>query len=494
MPSLWYDEVATVVSATRSWPELWRMLGTVDAVHALYYAGMHFWFELVGYSPVTLRLPSAVATGLAAGGLVVLGRLLGGRRLGVLAGLAMSVFPRVTWMGTEGRSYALGTALAVALTLVFVAACRRASRPFRERALWWAGYAVLAAVAASVFIYLALLVLAHGFTVLHAYAAERVAVLRMRRQTAPERAQATARWLLGWSLSASVAGLVSIPFALVVIGQSGQVQWIDPISSRTFHGVFVTQLFYKNYPFTWTAWALVALGLVVLATRRSRRASVMAAPLRSAPTLAQVAIPFAVVPTVALIVASVVIEPLYSPRYLTFTAPAVALILAAGVAGLARRRIIALVMACLVVLSLPQIVAQRMPEAKQESSWAEVAELIASERAEQPLGLAEAVIFGPVRRHPTATSRVLMYAYPHAYEGLDDFALKTPAAESGRLWEERYRVRDRLDELDGVDVVWLVTSNKQDWRPGITERLEPLGFTLDEQWNPTNVYVLRYVR
>src|SRR5690242_10159314 len=36
-PSLWFDEAATISAATRSLPELWRLLHNIDAVHGLYY-------------------------------------------------------------------------------------------------------------------------------------------------------------------------------------------------------------------------------------------------------------------------------------------------------------------------------------------------------------------------------------------------------------------------------------------------------------------------
>ncbi|OZB84722.1 MAG: hypothetical protein B7X41_14955, partial [Microbacterium sp. 14-71-5] len=33
VPSFWGDEAASIMSASRTWPELWRMLQTVDGVH-----------------------------------------------------------------------------------------------------------------------------------------------------------------------------------------------------------------------------------------------------------------------------------------------------------------------------------------------------------------------------------------------------------------------------------------------------------------------------
>jgi mannosyltransferase len=262
----------------------------------------------------------------------------------------------------------------------------------------------------------------------------------------------------------------------------------------------VTQLFLSNPWFATAAWSLAVLGAIVLAL--GRRAPAHAAPLTAAPspfapTLAQLAVPWAVVPPLGLVVMSVLMDPLYSPRYLTFTAPGVALVVAVGAVTVGRDRRTALILVLLAALSLPTYIAQRQPEAKQNSSWAEVARIVAAERASTEAnapGTREAVIYGPVRKHPSATSRVISYAYPDAFEGLEDFTLKTPAGETGRLWEERYRVRDRLDELEGVDVVWLVTSDRQDWRPGIKARLAPLGFTVDKEWDLSYVNLLRFER
>ncbi|WP_188888867.1 hypothetical protein [Curtobacterium luteum] len=98
VPSVWYDEAATVTSATRSWVALGREVPHVDVVHALYFAVMHVWFAVVGYSPFTLRLPSAIAVGTTAALVVLLGTPLAGQRVGLVAGLLFPLLPRVTWM------------------------------------------------------------------------------------------------------------------------------------------------------------------------------------------------------------------------------------------------------------------------------------------------------------------------------------------------------------------------------------------------------------
>jgi mannosyltransferase len=187
-----------------------------------------------------------------------------------------------------------------------------------------------------------------------------------------------------------------------------------------------------------------------------------------------------------------VLTPVYSPRYLSFAAPAAAILMAVAVTALPRRWLrVTAVLAC-VALTAPGYVAQRLPEAKQESSWNEVADLIAAERAREPAGIGEAIIYGPVRQHPSATTRVIAYSYPDAFEGLVDVKLETPGAETGQLWETRYPLREVTDRFEGMDTVWLVTSNKQDWRPSVTAKLSALDYSLHAEWNLTGVNVLRF--
>ena len=483
-PSLWFDEAATVSATMRSWPELGRMLHNVDAVHGLYYAGMHLWLDLVGYSPIALRLPSAVAVGVAAALIVLLVRTRAGRGTAVLAGVAFCLLPRVTWMGTEGRSYALTAALAVALTLIFLAAWRRGPAPRRIRALWWTLYAVAAIACTLVFIYLAFLVAAHGATALWT-------VWAGRRRDRAVRASFT-----GWAIAAGSAAILLLPFALSVVRQSGQVSWIAPISWGTWNGVFVTQWFYLNPPFAVVGWVLVALGILflILAGRRIRSTGAGVPRLLSGnPSLLAIAVPWLAVPTIGVIVASLLVSPLYSPRYLTYCAPAVAILIGVALDRLRRRWLAVTAVLLLAALAAPQYVAQRQPEAKQNSSWSEVASLIESERAARP-GENAAIVYGPVRQHPAATTRVIAYSYPDAFAGLLDVKLKTPAAETGQLWETRYPLDEVTDRFDGVDAVWLVTSNKQDWRPSVTTKLAALGYSLTEEWALTGVNVLRYER
>ncbi|NII51508.1 glycosyltransferase family 39 protein [Frigoribacterium endophyticum] len=523
VPSVWYDEAATVVSATRTWGQLWTMIHTVDLVHATYYAFMHLWFDVFPYSPTSLRVPSALATGAAAGFTVALTRILVDRRTAVVAGLLFCLLPRVTWMGGEGRSYALSAMFAVALTLVLVVAARRTSedgvaRTRRSVALWWVAYGVLAVVAAAFFLYLALLVVGHAVTmivrvvrdhrdqrdqvgrvdewartgsvvVVPAGAAAGSATGPLRTATqlggvVRDSVRSSRRAFVGWFGGAVVAGLACLPLAWFISGQNGQVSWIERPNFDTLRGVLVTQWFIGNENFAVFAILAMASTLVVLALRL----------VPAARGFAEVVLPWLVVPTVGLVGVSLVVDPLYSPRYLTFGTPAVAMTMAVAVAAIPWRRVIALVLLVAVVLTTPSWLEQREPEAKDSAAWDQVAALVARERAEEPAGTAEGLVFGPVRRHPHATSRIIQDTYPAAFEGMSDFTLETPGAETDGLWETQHDLGDVLDRTADLDVVWLITSDKQDWRPRVTDELGSVGFHLDEEWSLTRTNVLRYTR
>lgn len=460
IPSIWYDEAATIISTTRTWPQLWAELGNVDAVHGLYYALMHIVFDVVGYTPFTLRMPSAIAIGGAAALVVILGRQLSRSWLGVFAGLAFVLLPRVTWAGTEGRSYAITALLAVGLTVVFV----KAQSSHRRR--WWVAYSALAALSGTVFIYLALVVLAHGVTIGWRLIRRHPMALYFARR---------------WAIAAAAAAVVTAPLALEIVSQGGQVAWIGPIGHQTVQQVFRTQWFYDSFPFAIAAWLLIAVGIVDRVRRRDR-------------VVLATVIPALLLPTVALIVISLVHAPLYQPRYLTMCTPFVALAVGAGIVALRSRFAGASVIALIVVLAVPQIVAQRQPDAKEFASWSQVADWIAHDRALDGPSVTTAFIYGNVQRHPSATSRVMAYSYPAAFENSIDVTLATPAAETGQLWETRHSLADSTGRLFDADVVYLITSNARDLRGSTVDTLAPLGWGVVESWDFRTGHVLKFER
>ena len=93
-PSFWYDEAATIsASYSRSLGQLWRMLGNVDAVHGLYYLLMHGWFQIFPPTEFWSRVPSGLAVGGAAAGIVVLGKQFSSRTVALASGASAASCP-----------------------------------------------------------------------------------------------------------------------------------------------------------------------------------------------------------------------------------------------------------------------------------------------------------------------------------------------------------------------------------------------------------------
>ncbi|HEY5853994.1 MAG TPA: glycosyltransferase family 39 protein [Aldersonia sp.] len=458
-PSFWYDEVATVSVAGRPLPALLRLLAVQDAVHGLYYLGMHLWLRAFGNSEFSARLPSALAVGVATAGVVVLAAWLADLRTGFYAGLLFAMLPRSTWAAVEARGFAASTACAVWLTVVLVVAMRR--KGFR----WWLGYGLAAVVSIAVFLPTALLVVAHGVTLLWWRASRSVLVA-----------------FAGASLGAA---LVSVPLVLFLRGQSGQVEWIPPLDRYAWRAVGEYQWF-VGAPVFAVLFAVVLLAGAVVGRRRG--------------DLVAFALPWALLPTVALVAYSLLREPYYLDRYLTFTTPAIALLGGGAVAALGRLRrwLPAAVLVVLALAATPNYLAQR-------GNWAKPSEMDFSDVADFVGGHArpgDCVAFaGEVSWNPTS-ARVALNADPAAFAGPRDVGLGRSAVVEGWLWDENVPPDAIADRLGGCDVLWFVADAERDLPRTIRHtsnevwdlppyhfvdstdyaQLRAQGFAIDESW------------
>ncbi|MBF4613205.1 glycosyltransferase family 39 protein [Curtobacterium sp. VKM Ac-1376] len=494
VPSVWYDEAATVASAQRSWPALWAELQNVDAVHGLYYAVMHVWFTLVGYSPFTLRFPSALAIGVSAGLVVALGRRLGGFRLGVVSGIVFLLLPRVAWAGTEGRPYAAVTTFAVALTLVGLTAVRRA-RSRRHATRWWVVYGVLSVVAVLFNVYLSLVVLTHGVVLVWTGISDRAA---RRRAALTGRSGAVAapmvdRAVLGrWAGAAVAAALVVSPFIVLAAGQAKQVAWITGIGWATVRQVIATAWFGAVWPYAALGWVLMAVG-VVLAVGAVRRPSPAARDLLRAQAV-RVAVPLTLLPTALLVGATAAGEHLYSPKYASLSLPFVALLIGLAITAVRPRRWLALTVVAMLLVAAPTSTVVRLPHAKQDSHWADAAAIIERER-DWRTDNGEGVVFGSVWGHPTTTAQVIADTYPDSFTGMRDLAVAETGAERGQLWDVNGAIAATVPaRLDGIDTVWFVGGKSRNIRPQVTGTLEDEGFHVVRHWHTGTVILWKYSR
>jgi mannosyltransferase len=449
IPSLWGDEAASLLSAVRPLPTLWPMLAHVDAVHGTYYLGLHFWVLAFGTSPFALRFPSAIAIGACVAAVVLLGERLDSRRLGVAAGLVCGILPRVTSMGQETRSYAFSAAIAAWLTLLLVVILQRVG-PTRRL---WIAYTALLAVGIYVFLYLALVAVAH------------LAIVLLRE----DRRALARRWLV----ASAAAGAVALPLLVTAMLEHGQIAYLGTRTEVTFTSLAVTLWFGTNLVAA-VAWVLILVGLGMFAVDVVRHRARLRTPAGSAPPAFAVAILWLVVPS-ALLVASHFLVPDFTARYLSMCAPAAALAIGAALVRLTSGRtpLLAVSIAVLAAIVAPGWVAQRGPYAKNNSDWAEISAAMSANSSP-----GDAVAFDASVR-PSRLPRLAMRAYPAGFAGLENVTLRTPYY-AGTSWHDTaYSIAaaDALGRFDGVRTVWMVeyatSAHTDDY--GIAE-LERLGF------------------
>jgi mannosyltransferase len=472
VPSLDFNEAATVISALRPWPALWREIHHVDAVHATYYALMHVWFDLVGYTPLSLRIPASAAAGAAAGLLVVLGRRLAGLAFGVAAGIVFAVLPQTMWMGFEGRQYEASMAFAVGLVLLFLAARDRTGNGARSWP-WWAGFAALGIVGQYVFGYLIMLDL--GLAAL---------LVLQRRWAALARFAAVA--------AATVAAWA--PLAALELHETGQISWITGIGRGTASQVLVQQYFVGDPRLAVIGWlaagASAAVGLY--AAVRGRRTATR--------RVVAIALPWLVVPTGILLTATALGHHLYAPRYAAFSAPALALLIAAPTIWLRARRpvvrhlAIAAALSAVCALAAPTWAAQRTPGAKEADAWNQIAAVITAERKEEPKNARNVVVFGAAHAHKVATSQVIADLYPQAFAGMDDITLATDYDRARGLWDLSKPLAQVVSRARGANYVWVLTTVQSHQASADEKLLAPLGFRVREEWRMKGEVVLQLER
>ena len=460
IPSLWGDEAVSIMSAQRPLPSLFAMLGRIDAVHGAYYLFLHSWISVFGTSELSVRLPSIIGAGLAAAGTVILGNLLFSRRTGIIAGIVLAVLPRVTYAGIEARSYALGIAAAVWLTVLLVVLMKRG----RVGRMAWFGYAIVFAASIYLFLYLFLLAVVHG-----------VALLATARSRGILR-----RWL--WAVGIGVG--LAAPVLVWGIAQHHQISFLRSRYQVDFLTVFAGQWF----DVSWVpvlCWGLIALGIasvirpVLTARHQAALSGPSPDPAGTYSMGALLAIAWLVLPTTILLVGNAVTIPMYATRYLTFCTPAVALLIAAGIAVLPRNWMQASTIALLIALVVPVYLVQRGPYAMDGGSdWRQISSIVGTHAR-----AGDAIVFGLASR-PSRMPRLAMRAYASDYRGLNNVELATPFFTSPGLRDEAAPLHTVTARLEGSTTVWAV-----DPLPGArtgtakdVAALERLGFHLVHEY------------
>jgi mannosyltransferase len=474
-PSFWYDEAATIsASYSRSLQQLWQMLSNVDAVHGLYYLLMHGWFQIFPPTEFWSRAPSGLAVGAAAAGVVVLGRQFSSRTVALSSGVVCGILPRATWAGIEARPYALSMMAAVWLTVLFVHATRR------DNAWLWLSYGVVLATSVLLDVYLTLLLLAY------------VAFLCLCRHSPTV--------LVRFAVASLLAGCAVAPFGVEAFGQVHQIVWIAPIGRRTIEDVTVQQYFERSPPFMIVSTLVVATAVVLWLCTSAHLA-------RGDRRLMTLAIGWIVIPTTVILIWSAVLNPIYTPRYLCFTAPAVALVLGVCIGALAVAPwMAAAILSVFTLAAGPNyFLVQRGPYAKYGMDYSQVADLITEKAAPGDCLLVnDTVTFMP------APMRPLMAARPDAYRKLVDLSLWQRATDRNDVFDTNLIPEATVGPLSDCRVVWIITeadrsrpAHEQDTTlpPGTRFGGTPafsvprdLGFRLLERWQFNLVQVIKAAR
>ena len=420
-PSFWYDEAATIsASYSRSLLSCGRCWATSTSLRACTTCSCTAGSSLPSHGVLVPRAERSChwrrrgGRG-GAGQTIRVSRRRGGLR-SHLRDLAA-----VTWAGVEARPYALSMMAAVWLTVLLVYATRRENR-------WaWLFYGIVLAISILLDMYLALLFFAH------------VAFIWVFRRSPTVR--------IRFAITSAVAYCVVTPFVVAAAGQAHQISWIAPIGRRTIEDVTVQQYFERSPAFALLS-ALVVAAAIVLWLRTSAQLT------DTGRQLLTLAVAWLLIPTALIVIWSAFVHPIYTPRYLAFTAPAIALILGICIAAVASRAVGSRSSHRPVRLAAAPnyVLAQRNPYAKYGMDYSQVADLITAKAAPGDCLLVnDTVTFMP------APMRPLMAARPDAYRKLVDLTLWQRATDRNDVFDTNLIPEVVATPLSRCGVVWIIT-------------------------------------
>jgi mannosyltransferase len=296
--SLWLDEAATVAIAGQHGSAFWHAAAHDGGNMLGYYALLHVLIGWFGDGTFVIRFPSVLAAGGAAGAVAWFGLRVFDRRVALAAGLLTAVsLPLVFW-GQDARGYAAMVALVAGS---FVAFAALVDEPHRRGP--WIAYVVLTGL--SVYA---------SYVAIFAVGAQLVALAVCRPDAWRRALTAIAACAVCW-----------IPLAVLALSRgSDQLFWIGRPNFKLERQVvqaLSSAGFEPNFHPTVVATPLAFLTVALLlfaAVRVVRRP-------QWGPVLA---LSWLVVPVVLMWVWSFIGQPIFTPRNLLVSLPAVALLLA----------------------------------------------------------------------------------------------------------------------------------------------------------------------
>ncbi|MEV4890721.1 glycosyltransferase family 39 protein [Nonomuraea sp. NPDC055795] len=417
------DELATVSAARRSISGLWELSQHIDGHFLPYYVFMHLWVKL-GTAELWLRLPSALAIGVAAWFLTDLGRRLHGTTAGVTAAVIFTALPSVSYYGAFARSYAFAAA---AVVFAFWALHRAIEEPRRTGR--WVLYGGAIALVCCTHLFAVLTLPAH--------------LLLARRAT--------------WSrmlAALAIGGLPAVALGLIGYGERHAISWIPQ------RGPDVLLKFPKM------AADSMEVGLLLFAA--ALLGAALTWRLKESPAL----LAWLVLPPVLLLAVSHLVTPVYVDRYLFVTTPALALL--AGLAAASVPRLPVVAGAVLAGVTVALAVPAHLDVRDYNGRYADFPGALARIKTRP----GDALVYG----QSSERKGVLYYA---AKPLPDDVLLASQEPEAhGFAWPER---DDVTAALEGRERVWMLWRGAKTAKLPRIAAVQAAGFEQASAWHSAEI-------
>jgi mannosyltransferase len=331
----------------------------------------------------------------------------------------------------EARPYALSAAATVWLSVLLITAADR------NRPSTWVLFGIGTALSILLNLCTALMLLVHA--------------AMLRYSPAPRNV------VIRWAATSLVALAAVSPFLVFARGQLWQVSWISPLKSGTIHDILVDQYFPHSNIFAIVAGVIIGVAVVVMVVGKLEGHN-------GGRSLVMIALAWLVLPTAAFLLYSAVVDPMYFPRYLYFTAPAMALVLGVSVVAVGRTPVaMAALLTALAAAATPNYLSvQRGPYAKEGMDYSQVADLLT-----QHATTGDCLVMDNTIRWKPGPIRAMTEARPAAFRKLVDPGRGPSGASLGRLWDGHLAVWSMTvaGRLARCDVLWIV-SEHDNTRPG----------------------------
>jgi len=299
--SLGFDEAASVTIAAQHGHALGSAIAHDGGNMSGYYVLLHGVTALFGHALLAIRLPSVIATVATVTLVGLLGLRLFDRRVALIAGLLTAVsLPLVFW-GQSARGYAPMVALVTASCLAFIAMLDSSRR------------------AQAAYILSATLAIYCGFVAALVIPAQLVALLRHRR----EKARMFVEALLA-------CGLLCLPLIVLAVARgSGQLFWVP---RPTLHGERQVLDLLTSAGLDPSFRATTTTTIALILTSALLVASAVTTALRRRQLGHTLVLAWLIIPVALAWLESLFGQPIFLPRNLLPVLPAVALLLALGLA------------------------------------------------------------------------------------------------------------------------------------------------------------------